>query len=66
MFGITFRKKYTMAWASFIVGTVLVFQSPTALLTWTGFCGTLLAVFSTADVFDKKFNGGEYNAKTDE
>lgn len=55
-----------MAWASFIVGTVLVFQSPTALLTWTGFCGTLLAVFSTADVFDKKFNGGEYNAKTDE
>lgn len=54
------KKKYTMAWAAFLVGAVLVFTNPAALPAWIGFSTAILTVFSTADVADKKLNGGTY------
>ena len=58
----TIRKKYSMAWAVFLVGAVLVFTSPASLGAWTAFGTVLLGVFCGADVADKKLNGGSYDS----
>ena len=58
------KKKYTMAWAAFLVGAVLVFTNLPALGAWTAFSVTILGVFSAADVADKKLNGGSYDGNS--
>ncbi len=49
-----FRKKYTLALLLFVAGTALAFYTHATLGAYTMFTGTLLAIFGTADLVDKK------------
>jgi hypothetical protein len=58
------KKKYMMAWAVFVVGAYeTVFNGAASLGQWTAFGTMILAVFSAADVADKKLNGGKYDSR---
>lgn len=48
-----FRKKYTLAMLMFLAGTALAFITKATLGDYTLFCGTVLAIFGTADLVDK-------------
>ncbi len=47
------RKKYTFTLLCWVAGTVLAFYTGATLVQYTAFCGTLLAMFGTADLIDK-------------
>jgi len=49
-----FRKKYTLALLLFGVGSVLAFTTGATLGEYTVFTGTVLAIFGSADLADKK------------
>ena len=49
-----FRKKYTLALLLYVAGTALAFYTNASLGTYTVFAGTLLAIFGSADLVDKK------------
>lgn len=49
-----FRKKYTLALLLFGVGSALAFVNGATLGEYTLFAGTLLAIFGSADLADKK------------
>ena len=49
-----FRKKYTLAILLFVAGTVLAFYTGATLGAYTMFAGTLLTIFGSADLVDKK------------
>ena len=49
-----FRKKYTLALLLYVAGTALAFYTDATLTAYTFFAGTLLAIFGSADLIDKK------------
>ena len=49
-----FRKKYTLALLLYVAGTGLAFYTSATLTAYTVFAGTLLAIFGSADLVDKK------------
>ena len=49
-----FRKKYTLALLLFAAGTALALYTKATLTEYTVFAATLLGIFGTQDVFDKK------------
>ena len=59
----TFRKKFTLTLMVFVAGTVLAFTTGASLGAYTAFVTVVLAVFGTADVADKKLNGGVYDGR---
>lgn len=54
------KKKYLLAWAIFLVGSVVALRGETGLGEWTAFGTFLLSAFAASDVADKKLNGGQY------
>ena len=48
------RKKYALTLLCWAGGTVLAFYTKADLITYTAFCGTLLATFGIADLVDKE------------
>ena len=54
------KKKYTMAWAVFLVGAYVAVTGDASLGDWNAFGVILLSAFAAADVADKKLNGGKY------
>jgi hypothetical protein len=57
------KKKYTMTWAVFAIGSVIAFRTNADLGAWTTFGTFLLAAFAVSDVADKKLNGGDYHCE---
>lgn len=49
-----FRKKYTLALLLYVTGTGLAFYTDATLTAYTIFAGTLLTIFGSADLVDKK------------
>lgn len=48
-----FRKKYSLAMLMFFAGTAFAFYVEASMTEYSFFCGTLLAIFGTADLIDK-------------
>ena len=48
-----FRKKYSLTLLCWTAGTALAFYTKADLVSYTAFCGTLLAMFGTADLIDE-------------
>lgn len=52
------RKKYALACAMFVVGSLALFADKLTGGEWVAMCGTVLGLFSAADVAEKR--GGQY------